>query len=133
MTIIILLTTQQTFTCLTLSRRRPLSYRSQSTDLLHKSMDWFLYDIGLRPERVKTNNRKTKKVCEICSKLTITTPELRKFEVNKRNTKNRCEICSKLTIRIPERRSQWRRSGVFFVNFELISYLFAGIFIVDFE
>ena len=37
---------------LTLSRRRPLSYRNQSIDLLHKSMDWFLYDNGLRLERV---------------------------------------------------------------------------------
>ena len=39
----------------TLSRRRPLSYRNQSIDLLCKSMDWldwFLYDNGLRHERV---------------------------------------------------------------------------------
>ena len=39
-------------TLLTLSWRRPLSYRNQSTDLLCKSMDWFLYDNGLRHERV---------------------------------------------------------------------------------
>ena len=38
---------------LTLSWRRPLSYRKQSIDLLPKSMDWFLYDKGLRHERVK--------------------------------------------------------------------------------
>ena len=38
---------------LTLSRRRPLSYRNQSIDLLWKSMDWFLYDNGLLLERVK--------------------------------------------------------------------------------
>ena len=38
---------------LTLSRRRPISCRNQSIDLLWKSMDWFLYDIGLRRERVK--------------------------------------------------------------------------------
>ena len=38
---------------LTLSWRRPLSYRNQSTDLQSKSMDWFLYDNGLRHERVK--------------------------------------------------------------------------------
>ena len=38
---------------LTLSRRRPLSYRNQSIDLLRKSMDWFLYDNVLRLERVK--------------------------------------------------------------------------------
>ena len=39
--------------CLTLSWRRSLSYRNQSIDLQSKSMDWFLYDIGLRDERVK--------------------------------------------------------------------------------
>ena len=40
---------------LTLSRWRPLSYRNQSIDLRSKfkSMDWFLYDNGLRLERVK--------------------------------------------------------------------------------
>ena len=35
---------------LTLSWWRPLSYRNQSIDLLCKSMDWFLYDNGLRHE-----------------------------------------------------------------------------------
>ena len=38
--------------CLTLSWRRPLSYRNQSTDLLRKSVDWFLYENGPRHERV---------------------------------------------------------------------------------
>ena len=38
---------------LTLSWRRPLSYRNQSIDLLCKSMNWFLYDNSLRHERVK--------------------------------------------------------------------------------
>ena len=38
---------------LTLLWQRPLSYRNQSTDLRSKSMDWFLYDNGLRHERVK--------------------------------------------------------------------------------
>ena len=37
---------------LTLSWRRPLSYRNQTIDLLHKSMDWFRYDNGHRHERV---------------------------------------------------------------------------------
>ena len=37
---------------LTLSWRRPLSYRNQSIDLQSKSMDWFQYDNGLRHERV---------------------------------------------------------------------------------
>ena len=39
---------------LTLSRRRPISYRNQSIDLQSKSTDWFLYDIGLHRERVKS-------------------------------------------------------------------------------
>ena len=38
---------------LTLSWRKLISYRNQSIDLLPNSMDWFLYDIGLRHERVK--------------------------------------------------------------------------------
>ena len=44
------------------------------------------------------------------------------FKVNKRNTRTRCDICSKLTINTPEQR-QWRRSGVFIVNFERILHL----------
>ena len=44
------------------------------------------------------------------------------FKVNNRNTRTGCEICSKLTIKTPERR-HWRRSGVFIVNFEHISNL----------
>ena len=39
------------------------------------------------------------------------------FKVNDRNTITKCEICSRLTIETPEQR-QWRRSGVFIVNFE---------------
>ena len=41
---------------LTLSWRRSLSYRNQSIDLLRKSMDWFLYDNGLRHKRVNPND-----------------------------------------------------------------------------
>ena len=43
---------------LTLSWRRLLSYRNQSIDLLRKSMDWFLYDNGLRHERVKSSENR---------------------------------------------------------------------------
>ena len=39
------------------------------------------------------------------------------LKVNNRNTRTRCEICSKLTTKTLEGR-QWRRSGVFIVNFE---------------
>ena len=42
---------------LTLSWRRPYSYRNQSTDSLRNSMDWFLYDDSLRHERVKSLNQ----------------------------------------------------------------------------
>ena len=52
---------------LTLSRRRPLSYRNQSIDLIRKSMDLFLYDNGLRLERVKVvnNNHYDRKIVKI--------------------------------------------------------------------
>ena len=43
---------------LTLPWRRPLSYRNQSIDLQSKSMDWFLYDKGLRHERVNFFGKK---------------------------------------------------------------------------
>ena len=39
------------------------------------------------------------------------------FKINNRNTKTRCEICSNLTLKTPEQR-QLGRSGFFFVNFE---------------
>ena len=44
------------------------------------------------------------------------------FKVNNRSTRTRYEICSKLTIKTPEWR-HWRRSGVFIVNFEHIPHL----------
>ena len=54
------------------------------------------------------------------------------FKVNNRNTIRRCEICSKLTIKTPEER-QSRKSGVFMVNFEQISHIFFGVSITYFE
>ena len=42
------------------------------------------------------------------------------LKVDIRNTRTIFEICSKLTIKTPERR-QWRCFGVFIVNFERIS------------
>ena len=44
------------------------------------------------------------------------------LKVNNRKTRTRCEICSKLTIKTPERH-HWRSSGVFIVSFEHISHL----------
>ena len=45
------------------------------------------------------------------------------FKVNNKDNRKMCEICSKLTIKMPERRP-WRHSGDFIVNFEHISYFF---------
>ena len=44
-------------------------------------------------------------------------------QVNNRNTRKMCEICSNLTIKTPERR-QWRNSSVFIINFEHNSQVF---------
>ena len=41
------------------------------------------------------------------------------LKVKNGNLRTSCRICSKSTIKIPERR-QWRRSGIFIVNFEHI-------------
>ena len=55
------------------------------------------------------------------------------LKVNNRNTRIRCQICSKLTIKTPNNTTgEWPSSGVFIVNFEHISYL-ALVLIVNFE
>ena len=51
------------------------------------------------------------------------------FKVSNKNTRKRCEICSKVTIKTPEQ-SQWRRSGVFIVTFEHISHLFLAFLLL---
>ena len=43
-------------------------------------------------------------------------------KVNSRNTRTRWEICTKLTIKTPEG-PRWRCSGVFIVNFVHVSHL----------
>ena len=50
------------------------------------------------------------------------------FKVNNICTR-RCEICSQLTIKTPERR-HWRHSGVFIVNFQHISASFWCFWVV---
>ena len=57
----------------------------------------------------------------LMEKLSDYTAGIYLLKVNNRNTKKRREICSKLTIKTPERR-QRRRSGHFIVNFESILY-----------
>ena len=44
------------------------------------------------------------------------------FKVDNRNTRTMYEVCSKLTIKTPERR-HWCLSGIFIVNFEQISHI----------
>ena len=51
------------------------------------------------------------------------------FKVNNRSSMKKCEICLKLTRKTPERH-QWRRSGVFIVNFKHISHLFLVILLL---
>ena len=49
------------------------------------------------------------------------------FKVNNRKSRKRCEICLKLTIKTPERR-HWPRSGVFIINFEQVNVSWAADF-----
>ena len=83
----------------------------------------------------RVNNRKGKKRSEICSNLTIKTPECRHyihlFKGNNRNTGKRCVICSKLTMKTAERR-YWCCTGVFIVNIERISHLFLVFLLLNF-
>ena len=54
------------------------------------------------------------------------------FKVKNRNTRSRGEICSKLTIMTPERR-QWPRSGVFIVYLIIFYTLLTQVSVVNFE
>ena len=51
------------------------------------------------------------------------------LNVHRRNIRKMCEICSKLTIKIPEQRHR-HRSGVFIVTFEQISHIALAAFIL---
>ena len=48
------------------------------------------------------------------------------FKVNNRNTRKMSEICLKLTIKTPEQ-PHWRRSGIFIVNIEHILHLLISL------
>ena len=48
------------------------------------------------------------------------------YKVNNRNTIKRCKNCSNLRIKTTKRH-QWRRFGVFIVNFKHISHLFLNL------
>ena len=80
--------------------------------------------------KFNVNNKHTRWISWMCFKLTIKTvgngvvqlsvncpTNIHLFKVNNRNTIKRPKICSKLTIKTLEQ-CQWRRSGVFILNFE---------------
>ena len=52
------------------------------------------------------------------------------FKASGRNTKKRCEICSELTIKTPER-GHWRSSGDLLLILNIFALL-SGVFIIDF-
>ena len=54
------------------------------------------------------------------------------FKVNNRNSKTGCEICSRLTIKTPERH-HCGPSGVFIVNFDHVSHLFVVFLSISFS
>ena len=86
-------------------------------------MDWFPYDRDLLKEFRSIEN----------DRLYQTFPaNIYVLKVNSKNTRKKSEICSKLTIKTPEQR-HWRRSAVFTVNLEHVSHLFSSVSIVDFE
>ena len=66
----------------------------------------------------KVNNRNTRTICEICSKLTIKTPERRQMELLVKT------VNGWKSLTIYKKSSIWHRSGVFIVNFEQIHRLF---------
>ena len=51
------------------------------------------------------------------------------FKVNNRSTRQMCKICSKLTQKTPER-PQCRRSGVFIVNFEQFQFFLVFLLLI---
>ena len=137
---------------LTLSWRRPLSYRNQSllvsetvfhmiTASLMKELIsciyWYFSDDINYMKRLyvvnlkicfywKTYSNKTPswKLCSFTKLLNTSKPaNIYLFKVKKRNTRKRCKICSELTIKTPERR-QRRHPDVFIVNFEHYSHIF---------
>ena len=92
-------------------------------------MEWFLYDKDLRYERVKSKNYGDSVISWLIIFVKITKFQIittqQRFTCSK-STKGALEKGVKylnLTIKTLERR-QLRRSGVFFVNCEQVSYLF---------
>ena len=116
----------------------PLNIMNKSSDDCPKSLIKFLYASALVECSSQTTPRALKQFpCNIFKQsnnsfftqsptiffsgrvLTTYPPGMYLLKGNNRNTRTRCEICSKLTIKTTEWR-QWRRFGVYIVNFEQI-------------
>ena len=101
---------------LTLSWRRPISYRNQSIDLLSKSMDKFLYYNGLRHERVK---RKRPADAQYLLRLRVPQKAFRlsffffSFSLSRQCYWTNCQICFCKRLLICSPGSVWPRSDVF--------------------
>ena len=52
------------------------------------------------------------------------------LKVSNRNTRKMCEICPKLSVKTPERR---RSGVFIFINLKHISYIVLSVFIVNFK
>ena len=72
------------------------------------------------------------KICNFCKTITFIKICIYLLKVNNRNIRARCEICSKLTIKTPERR-HWCRFDFFIVNFEHISHLVLVFLLLNFN
>ena len=70
--------------------------------------------------------------CLLCCRELVTQLSFTYSKLIIKITRKWCEICSKLTIKTPERR-YWHRSGVFIVTFEHISKPGSSVFIVNSE
>ena len=70
------------------------------------------------------NTHNTKYISK-CALIRPVPADIHLFKVNDQSDRAMGKICSKLTIKTPKRR-QWRRSGVFIVNFEQISHIVLG-------
>ena len=64
-------------------------------------MDWFLYDSGLRHERVNIRNEIWQRSLMRAS---LKPGNIYLFKFNNINTWKRCELCPELTTKTPERR-----------------------------
>ena len=102
---------------LPLSWRRTISYRNQSIALQSKSMDWFLYDNGLRHERVNSN------ICWLHLRILIL-KQLPAFTCSKFVRK------TNQAVKIVQSQLQNISSGASIVNFEQCSHLFLLFFLL---